>query len=91
MFYLWFFDLVVFLNAYYCLFCLRPTGKGQIRYTEASMSNGFGLKYLHKYFCIPFLQLQREVLINQLERNARESDITLQELDLYQQDSDYDK
>ncbi|CAH1393391.1 unnamed protein product [Nezara viridula] len=63
----------------------------QYRYTEASMSNGFGLKYLHKFFCLPFLQLQKETLLKQIERNAEETQITIEELDLYQQspDSDY--
>lgn len=66
----------------------RQNECGQIRYTEASMSNGFGLKYLHKFFCLPFLQLQRVTLLGQLETNANETHITIQELDLYQQSPD---
>lgn len=71
----------------------RPEGSAQIRYAESSMSNGFGLKLLHKFFCLPFLQLQRETLLQQLQRNQSESQVTLQELDLYQQsdEADYDK
>uniref|UniRef100_A0A1B6CF37 Rab-like protein 6 n=1 Tax=Clastoptera arizonana TaxID=38151 RepID=A0A1B6CF37_9HEMI len=71
----------------------RPAGSAQIRYAEASMSNGFGLKLLHKFFCLPFLQLQRETLLGQLERNQTETDITVQELDLYQQsdEANYEK
>ncbi|KAL1131443.1 hypothetical protein AAG570_011060 [Ranatra chinensis] len=78
---------------YYIESVQRPVGSAQIRYTEASMSNGFGLKYLHKFFGLPFLQLQRQTLLSQLERNSSETKLTLQELDLYQQgpDSDYDK
>lgn len=70
----------------------RPHGKAQIRYTEASMSNGFGLKYIHKFFCLPFLQLQKETLLKQIDRNISEMQITIQELDLYQRspDSNYD-
>lgn len=33
-------------------------GASYIHYAESSMKNGFGLKYLHKFFNIPFLQLQ---------------------------------
>lgn len=71
----------------------RPEGSAQIRYAESSMSNGFGLKLLHKFFCLPFLQLQRESLLQQLQRNQLETQVTLQELDLYQQsdEADYDK
>lgn len=56
------------------------------------MSNGFGLKFLHKWFNLPFLQLQRETLLTQLKINEKEIDITVDELDLYQQtdDSNYE-
>lgn len=33
-------------------------GSSYIHYAESSMKNGFGLKYLHRFFNIPFLQLQ---------------------------------
>ena len=59
-----------------------------VRYAESSMSNGFGLKFLHKWFNLPFLQLQRETLLPQLDTNEKEIDITTQELDLYQQTDD---
>ncbi|XP_072344175.1 rab-like protein 6 isoform X2 [Scyliorhinus torazame] len=51
-----------------------------IRYAESSLRNGFGLKYLHKFFNIPFLQLQRETLLRQLETNQLDIDATLEEL-----------
>lgn len=47
------------------------------------MRNGFGLKLLHKFFNLPFLQLQRETLLKQLARNEAETDATIQELDAY--------
>lgn len=47
------------------------------------MRNGFGLKLLHKFFNLPFLQLQKETLLKQLERNEAETRATIQELDVY--------
>lgn len=57
------------------------------------MRNGFGLKLLHKFFNLPFLQLQRETLLKQLETNEEETRLTTQELDLFQDsdDADYNK
>ncbi|XP_071516967.1 rab-like protein 6 [Panulirus ornatus] len=70
----------------------RPEGAADIRYTESSMRNGYGLKFLHKFFNLPFLQLQRGTLLRQLETNTAEIDATIQELDLYQEsdDANYD-
>lgn len=59
----------------------RPKDSAQIRYAEGSMRNGFGLKYLHKFFNLPFLQLQRETLLKQLEINNSEIQATVEELD----------
>ncbi|XP_042232150.1 rab-like protein 6 isoform X2 [Homarus americanus] len=69
-----------------------PEGAADIRYTESSMRNGYGLKFLHRFFNLPFLQLQRVTLLQQLETNTAEIDATIQELDLYQEseDADYD-
>lgn len=57
------------------------------------MRNGFGLKLLHKFFNLPFLQLQRETLLRQLERNELETNTTIQELDVYcnTDEADYSK
>ncbi|XP_066156520.1 rab-like protein 6 [Euwallacea fornicatus] len=54
-----------------------------VRHTEASMRNGFGLKLLHKFFNLPFLQLQKESLLRQIERNEVETTATIDELDTY--------
>uniref|UniRef100_A0A4W3HHV3 RAB, member RAS onco family like 6 n=1 Tax=Callorhinchus milii TaxID=7868 RepID=A0A4W3HHV3_CALMI len=59
-----------------------------IRYAESSMRNGFGLKYLHKFFNIPFLQLQRETLLRQLETNQLDVDATLEELSMQHETED---
>ncbi|XP_060126414.1 rab-like protein 6 isoform X2 [Zootoca vivipara] len=66
----------------------RPPGASYVRYAEASMKNSFGLKYLHKFFNIPFLQLQRETLLRQLETNQLDIDATLEELSVQQETED---
>ncbi|KAI1289441.1 Rab-like protein 6 [Halotydeus destructor] len=65
----------------------RHEGSGQVRYAEASMRNGFGLKFVHKFFNLPFLHLQRETLLKQLETNCKDIHTTCEELNLLQ-DSD---
>ncbi|XP_023651349.1 rab-like protein 6 isoform X3 [Paramormyrops kingsleyae] len=77
-------DFIVGLN--------RPLGSSYIHYAESSMKNGFGLKYLHRFFNIPFLQLQRETLLRQLETNQLDIDATLEELTVQQEteDQNYD-
>lgn len=57
------------------------------------MRNGFGLKILHKFFNLPFLQLQKDTLQKQLETNRIETELTTNELDLYMEseDADYNK
>ncbi|CAJ1068746.1 rab-like protein 6 isoform X2 [Xyrichtys novacula] len=77
-------DLIAGLN--------RPMGSSYIHYAESSMKNGFGLKYLHRFFNIPFLQLQRETLLRQLETNQLDMDATLEELCVQQEteDQNYD-
>ncbi|XP_041915125.1 rab-like protein 6 isoform X1 [Alosa sapidissima] len=66
----------------------RPRGSSYIHYAESSMKNGFGLKYLHRFFNIPFLQLQRETLLRQLETNQLDIDATLEELNVQQETED---
>ncbi|EEB12445.1 conserved hypothetical protein [Pediculus humanus corporis] len=65
----------------------------EVRCCESSMRNGFGLKILHKFFNLPFLQLQRDTLLKQLETNKNETELTINELDLYMEseDADYNK
>lgn len=73
--------------------CVFRTRSAQVRYSESSMRNGFGLKLLHKFFNLPFLQLQKETLLRQLERNEAETQATIQELDIYcdSDDANYNK
>ena len=69
------------------------SGSGQVRSAEASMRNGFGLKFLHKFFNLPFLHLQRETYLKLLETNCAEIQTTSHELDALQEsdEQDYDK
>jgi hypothetical protein len=57
------------------------------------MRNAFGLKLLHKFFNLPFLALQRDSLLKQLDTNLQEMSLTNEELDLYLEtdDASYDK
>jgi hypothetical protein len=59
-----------------------------IRYCESSMRNGFGLQYIYQFLNIPFLQLQRESLLQQLQINARDMDTSLEEIDTYARSAD---
>ncbi|XP_071820918.1 rab-like protein 6 isoform X2 [Apostichopus japonicus] len=66
----------------------RPEGSAPVMYAESSMKNGFGLRYLHTFFNIPYLQLQMETLLTQLETNKMESRATIEELQLRQESED---
>ncbi|PIK54887.1 putative rab-like protein 6 [Apostichopus japonicus] len=66
----------------------RPEGSAPVMYAESSMKNGFGLRYLHTFFNIPYLQLQMETLLTQLETNKMESKATIEELQLRQESED---
>lgn len=52
-----------------------------IRYVETSMLTGFGLEYIYKYLGIPFLQLQKDILRQQLELKTKELVTLLDTLD----------
>lgn len=67
----------------YYIESISSARSAQVRYAESSMRNGFGLKLLHKFFNLPFLQLQKETLLRQLQRNEEEITATSQELDMY--------
>lgn len=71
----------------------RGPSDAQIRFGESSMRNSFGLKLLHKFFNLPFLALQRDSLLKQLETNGQEMALTNEELDLYLEtdDASYDR
>jgi len=49
-------ELICIVHCNVVLF--RSPGSADVRYAEASMRNGFGLKYIYKFFNLPFLYLQ---------------------------------
>ncbi|XP_048587044.1 rab-like protein 6 isoform X2 [Nematostella vectensis] len=71
----------------------RPDRSPPIHYAESSMKNGFGLKYIHTFLSFPFLMLQRETLLQQLQVNAVDMESTLEELQIHKEseEQDYDK
>lgn len=54
--------------------------QAEVLYGESSMRNGFGLRLLHKFLGLPFLSLQKETLMAQLERNQRDTEVCTLEL-----------
>ncbi|KAJ7375230.1 Rab-like protein 6 [Desmophyllum pertusum] len=71
----------------------RPDRCPPVHYAETSMKNGFGLKYIHKFLNLPFLLLQRETLLKQLQVNAEDMESTLEELQIHKEteEQDYEK
>ncbi|UMM40238.1 hypothetical protein L5515_016945 [Caenorhabditis briggsae] len=69
-----------------------PDGSPRARFAPASMRYAFGLKFVHHFFNIPFLCLQRESLLRQIETNKSEIVSSYHELDCYQEtpEADYD-
>ncbi|RNA39810.1 rab 6 [Brachionus plicatilis] len=77
-----------------CKYFLENLNRGSlgsaVRYTETSMRTGYGMTYLYKFFNIPFLQLQRENLMQQLEINAKETDLICEELQMIEENIEVD-
>lgn len=71
----------------------RPDRSPPVHYAETSMKNGFGLKYIHTFLNLPFLLLQRETLLKQLQVNAEDTESTLEELQIHKEteEQDYNK
>ncbi|XP_063708560.1 rab-like protein 6 [Culicoides brevitarsis] len=65
----------------------------EVVYAESSMRNGFGLRLLHKFLGLPFLQLRKQTLLTQLQRNEKDNEICLMEISefLKSENADYTK
>lgn len=68
----------------------RPSGSAEVYFTEASMKHGFGLQFIYKFLNMPFLILQRETLLRQLEANTLEIEDTRESLSIDNMSSDQD-
>lgn len=71
----------------------RPAGAAHVLVCEASMRNGFGLKFVHRFLNVPFLALQRQTLLGLLRTNGQDTQATLEELESCQEteEADYDR
>uniref|UniRef100_A0AC35TSU3 Rab GTPase n=1 Tax=Rhabditophanes sp. KR3021 TaxID=114890 RepID=A0AC35TSU3_9BILA len=65
--------------------------KNDIRFTSASMKTSHGLKYLHTYFNVPFLHLQRIELEKGLKQNRDEMALAYKELTTFYSGGDVDE
>uniref|UniRef100_A0A1L8DLN8 Putative gtpase rab1/ypt1 small g protein n=1 Tax=Nyssomyia neivai TaxID=330878 RepID=A0A1L8DLN8_9DIPT len=69
----------------------QSTRAGEVLYGESSMRNGFGLRLLHKFLGLPFLKLQRDTLMAQVERNRRDTEICSFEIGEFLKSEDYNQ
>jgi GTPase SAR1 family protein len=75
-------EIVQFLRSFNRKPPLHGKIPAQIRYTQSSMKNAFGLKFLYRFLNIPFLFLQRETLESMLEANKQDIELSYCEMDL---------
>ncbi|KAH3732639.1 ADP ribosylation factor [Pelomyxa schiedti] len=59
-------------------------------YVECCMKNGYGMKTIASFFNLPFLNIQRQNLLRQLERNSADIKQVSEELTVLSQAQSYD-
>ena len=64
--------------------------RGGTYFAECSLLNGFGLKFIHRFLNVPFLQMLRATLERQLADNLQELQTTSAELQLATSTTDQD-
>lgn len=76
-------ECIKFLNNFQRPPTLPGKLEAPIRYTQASMKNANGLRYLYNFLNIPFLFVQRDQLENTLEVNKHDIQVANYELDQF--------
>jgi len=69
-------------------FCM--TAGDNVHYVEASMKNGYGVRAIASFFSLPFLDLQKKYIDEQLRRNLEETDAALTEIKALSEELTYD-
>ena len=62
----------------------------KVRFAEAALVNGFGLKPISCFLNLPFLTLQRDVLLGALQRNEQETAEVYEEFALVSVEQTYE-
>ncbi|CEF63537.1 Rab-like protein 6 [Strongyloides ratti] len=70
-----------------CEYFLKELERTNILFTSSSMKTAHGLRYLHSFFNLPFLHLQKDVLERCLKQNQCEISLAYMELNSFYKES----
>uniref|UniRef100_A0A0N5BQP0 Rab GTPase n=1 Tax=Strongyloides papillosus TaxID=174720 RepID=A0A0N5BQP0_STREA len=70
-----------------CEYFLKELGRNNVLFTTSSMKTAHGLRFLHSFFNLPFLHLQKDVLEKSLKQNQHEIALTYLELNSFYKES----